>query len=308
MALLLLLARTVAADPPAATPGLVDPNAPPIEVTIEAPEPRYVAPTQRDRIGRIWAPVMINGKGPFRLVLDTGANRSVITPAVADALQLVPDPNAAVTLRGVTGAATVATVQVNSLEVGDLILAPVALPIVADAFGGAEGVLGNEGLLDKRITIEFHKDRISIRRSKNERAGFGFEVVPVQITRGRVMVTNARVGDVRVKAVIDTGAQQTTGNLALRNLLSRQRIRSGQAQDEIFGVTGDMQQGLTLAVPPINFGSLQIRSANVTFVDLYIFEQWKLLNEPALIIGMDVLGLLDTLILDYKRRELQLRR
>src|SRR6185312_5126279 len=44
------------------------------EVSVVAPEPRYVAPTLRDRIGRIWAPVLIDGRGPFRLVLDTGAN------------------------------------------------------------------------------------------------------------------------------------------------------------------------------------------------------------------------------------------
>ena len=31
-----------------------------------------------------------------------------------------------------------------------------------------------------------------------------------------------------------------------------------------------------------------------------------MLNEPALLIGMDVLGVLDTFILDYRRRELQL--
>ena len=43
-----------------------------VEQRIQAPEPRYVAPTRRDRIGRIWAPVYINDKGPFRLVLDTG--------------------------------------------------------------------------------------------------------------------------------------------------------------------------------------------------------------------------------------------
>src|SRR6185436_12725945 len=39
------------------------------EVIVEAAQPRYVAPTLRDSIGRIWAPVFINGKGPFRLVL-----------------------------------------------------------------------------------------------------------------------------------------------------------------------------------------------------------------------------------------------
>ena len=43
------------------------------EIAVTAPEPRYVAPTLRDRLGRIWAPVYLNGKGPYRLVLDTGA-------------------------------------------------------------------------------------------------------------------------------------------------------------------------------------------------------------------------------------------
>src|ERR1700722_11743135 len=56
------------------------------EITISATEPRYVAPTRRDRIGRIWAPVYLDGKGPFRLVLDTGANHSAVTAKVAEAL------------------------------------------------------------------------------------------------------------------------------------------------------------------------------------------------------------------------------
>jgi hypothetical protein len=30
-------------------------------------------------------------------------------------------------------------------------------------------------------------------------------------------------------------------------------------------------------------------------------------QEPAMLIGMDVLGLLDTLVIDYRRKELQLK-
>src|SRR5258708_39945423 len=44
------------------------------EGIIETTEPRFVAPTRRDRIGRIWAPVLIDGKGPYRVRLRTGAN------------------------------------------------------------------------------------------------------------------------------------------------------------------------------------------------------------------------------------------
>ncbi len=58
------------------------------EVKVTAREPRYVAPTLRDRLGRIWAPVYLNGKGPFRLVLDTGASNSAVMAEVATDLGL----------------------------------------------------------------------------------------------------------------------------------------------------------------------------------------------------------------------------
>ena len=86
---------------------------------VEAPEPRYVAPTRRDQIGRIWAPVFINGRGPFRLVLDTGASTSGVTAMVALALGIPTDQSPQVMLRGVTGSAAVPTIRVDTLSVGD---------------------------------------------------------------------------------------------------------------------------------------------------------------------------------------------
>ncbi len=62
-----------------------------------------------------------------------------------------------------------------------------------------------------------------------------------------------------------------------------------------------------MATPAIGLGSITIHDPGVTFGDLYIFKQWRLTSEPAILIGMDTLGLLDTLIIDYRRHELQLR-
>ena len=42
-------------------------------------------------------------------------------------------------LRGVTGYATVPTIRVDTLSVGDLSVDQPLLPIVPDALGGAEG-------------------------------------------------------------------------------------------------------------------------------------------------------------------------
>src|SRR5580658_4898731 len=169
------------------------------EVVIHATEPRSVMPPRRDRIGRIWAPVYINGQGPFRLVLDSGANHSGITEHVAAALGLPQDSSQLVMLRGVTGSAAVPTVKIQSFVVGDLQSGAERLPIVTDALGGAEGILGTDGMQNRRIFIDFRHDLISITRSKGEHADAGFRVVPFETMRGNLLVVEATVGGVRVK-------------------------------------------------------------------------------------------------------------
>src|SRR5678815_1729892 len=47
--------------------------------------------TGEDRLGRVVAPVSINNQGPFRFIVDTGANRSVVSRDLADRLGLVPE-------------------------------------------------------------------------------------------------------------------------------------------------------------------------------------------------------------------------
>jgi predicted aspartyl protease len=275
------------------------------EVVIQALEPRFVAPTRRDRIGRIWAPVLINGKGPFRMVLDTGANRSGVTSDVAEALGLPPDDSRPVMLRGVTGSATVPTIQVDSFTVGDLLLTPVILPIVGDALGGAQGILGTEGLRDKRIYIDFQNDLISISRSKNEPAHPGFVTIALERPDSGLLMFHAMVGGVRVLAIIDTGGQATIGNQAMRDALER-RSAVG-VHEQIEGVTTDVQDAEGFRSPAIQLGGLQVRGERISYGDMHIFEHWKLTQEPALLIGMDTLGLLDTFIIDYHRHEVQLR-
>ena len=297
------------------TPATVTPpDVPPLPVTLDelpvtAPEPRFVAPTLRDRIGRIWAPVLINGQGPFRLVLDTGASHSALTARVVETLGIVDDGKHTATLRGATGSVTVPMVPVETLEVGELLMEPKRLPIVPDALGGAEGVLGTEGFANKRIYIDFRRDRITIMRSRSERAADGFITVPVQFMRGRLLVVDAWLGGVKVKAIIDTGGQATLGNIALREALAERRRRQDAAAvlDQVTGATLDVQMGNRIATPAIAMGEVLVRNAAMTFADFEIFQHWKMTEEPAMLIGMDVLGLLDTLVIDYRRKELHMK-
>jgi predicted aspartyl protease len=296
-------------------PTIIPTQAPPAEpaepeisqIVVQAPEPRYAAPTLRDRIGRIWAPVVINGHGPYRLVLDTGATRSAVIPQVVNSLGVPVAQLASVRVTGVTGSAVVPLVPISTMVVGDLSVDSTNLPVVADVFGGAQGVLGTEGLHDKRIFIDFRHDRVSIMRSRGQldrRAGF--EILPLHQLRDQLLALDVRVGNVRTKAIIDTGAQVSIGNTALRTALARRGMKD-VTKEEIEGVTLDVARGDMMRAPPIQAGSVRFTGVYITYGDMYIFDRWKLMNEPTLVLGMDVLGTVDVLVIDYRLRELQVR-
>jgi predicted aspartyl protease len=307
----------------AARPGDTSQSSP---IVVTAPEPRYVAPTRRDQIGRIWAPVFINGKGPFRLVLDSGASSSGITAPVAAALGLSPDAEHKVLLRGIVGTTSVPVVSVQSFDVGDVSRGKLALPIMPDALGGADGILGTDRMDGQRILIEFHHDLITIDRSQNQRAPAGYLTIPFRLANDQLVVTNASVGNVRVQAVIDTGAQVTIANLALRRALKKQSdylasTASENAQktgtrinrpDQIEDETKATQTVDSAESPPIMLGTgrpngtIKINTDRMNFADMNVFEHWHMTSEPALLVGMDTLGRLDILIIDYRRHELQM--
>jgi hypothetical protein len=277
------------------------------EILITAPEPRYVASTRRDRIGRIWTAVMINGKGPFRLAIDTGSATSALRAEAVAKLGLVPDEDSTIRVRGVTGSSVVATVQVNSMVMGDMALGARRLPIIADAMGGADGLLGNEGLRDKRIHVDFTDDFLTIRLSREEPAPEGFFTLPIEFGKNHAPIVPARIGRIPVKAIISTGGQSTIGNLAARNALLEQR-RQEATEEKIQDVTETRQDAEGYRIPPITIGdNIRINMPKMIFADLNVFKALDMTDEPALIVGMDALGLLDTLIIDYRRAELQVQ-
>jgi hypothetical protein len=122
-----------------------------------------------------------------------------------------------------------------------------------------------------------------------------------------MIVVNALVGDVPTTAIIDTGGQGTIANMALHDALARERKRFTGKTDSFQGATLEIQEGELIPTPEIALGNLKFRYEGVTFADASIFTHWNLTRQPAILIGMDALGLLDTMIIDFKRHELQLK-
>jgi len=313
-----VLVTTVISLVRAATIDVANANQDPAPAALPAPfsdasssqsdENIYATPTTRDQVGRIVVPVMVNDQGPFRFVVDTGANRSVLAAHMPQRLGLSVVGEEEVSLSGVTGEAVVPTVSVRRVQAGALLLLNVSMPVINATMKGIDGVLGVEGLADKRLTVDFANDRISIDRSSKAAAPRDFVVLPVRFRHGQLLVVDAMVGRVKTKAVIDTGAEGSLGNDPLRAALQRQASgerRTGSASIE--GVTADVQQGETETAPLIRFQGVEIDGIEIAYGNFHVFKLWDLERTPALLVGMDVLGTVETLVIDYRRRELQIK-
>lgn len=269
--------------------------------------PLYAAPTRPDRVGRMLAAVEVNGAGPYRFIIDLGANRSALSSRLAAELGLDTQGNGSVEVHGVTGSAVVPMAQVDELRVGHLVLQDQAMPVLAGAvFADADGILGVDELQESRIEVDFRNNRVRIGASDRRRAPYGYLTVPARTMYQGLLLVEGRVGDVATHVVIDTGAQYTIGNPALQEALLR-RLRSKRMGSVVTGATPGVVDGSTSFTPGIRIGEARLSNVPVTFSNLHVFKLWGLADEPALIVGMDVLGTLRKFVVDYGRREFQIK-
>ena len=273
-------------------------------------EPLFAAPTSLDRIGRILAPVMVNGQGPFRFVLDTGANYSTVSPRLLSALGLQSGTEQPKLVHGVTGTALVPTVLIDKLQAGSLVVERAYLPVVQSSINlQAHGILGVAGLQEARVFVDFRRDSVEISRSRVPRGELSsYFVIEAARVEGGLLAVNATVRGVRAKAVIDTGAEVTLGNIALRDAIrARHRRRPDPKLTDVFGATEQVTQGEVEAASNIELGDVTINHVAVTYGDFHIFEAWNLKERPAMLIGMDVLGVADALVIDFRSRQILVR-
>jgi predicted aspartyl protease len=268
----------------------------------------FASPTRIDHIGRIIVPVMIDGEGPFRFIVDTGANYSTISPDLAARLGLQLTAESSILVNGITGTAQVPSVPILKLQAGDLLIANKRLPVVwASLMSGADGILGVAGLTDETLFVDFQHNRVRIVRSAHGAEPHGFARIPAKRIRGGLMSVVARVGGIRVEAIIDTGSERTIANTALRDALYRRSASSAALKStNVYGATTDIASGQMDASPTIDLGTVRIGSVTLVYGDFHIFDVWGLTRRPAMIVGMDILGTVAALSIDFRNAQIYL--
>lgn len=104
---------------------------------------------------RILVEATINGATGAVLLLDTGADRTLIAPHVLEAAGISLDSGTTASrMQGVTGSADVRGVQISSLEVGEARYGPLLVISHDMEQAGVDGLLGRDFLEQFKVTID----------------------------------------------------------------------------------------------------------------------------------------------------------
>lgn len=300
IAALALPALSQPAPPPSAPaipPAAIDDT---LEVTGDAVRARQVKT-------RMTVGVEVNGRGPYRFLVDSGADRSVVGAGVARALAL--PPGRPVTLHGMAGSSRVETVKVEALRVGAGRLTDATLPALPEAYLGAQGLLGIDALSGQRLMLDFDAKTITFQDARRPppAASNAYEIVITARSRkGQLILTEASAGRVPVYAVVDTGAEVTVGNMALHAAVFRPGRRAPRAMPAtLISVTGQTIQANMVVMPEVRIGGLVLRDVPLAFADVPPFAKFGLADRPAILLGTDVLEVFRRVSLDFRRRKIR---
>ena len=252
---------------------------------------------------RMTVPVQIAGAGPYDFVIDTGAQRSVISRQLARRLGLPAGRR--IRLTAMTGTSEVDTVIVPSLSVSSLGGTQIEAPALEAQHLGAPGMLGIDTLQGHALAIDFDAERMTVvpAERRTRRAAPDEIVIQARDMYGQLVVTNATVAGRRVRVVLDTGTAVSLGNPALLRLLGKQR----KGEPAIFtSVLGQQLVGDYGVLREMTLGSATIRQLTVAFADAAPFRAFGLRDKPAILLGMDALRLFRRVRIDFANRELRL--
>jgi predicted aspartyl protease len=277
----------------------------PAAVQAPSPAPSLINPAlaevltlEEDRNRRLTVPVHIDGSGPFDFMIDTGSQATAVTREINATLALRPAGTA--TLVGMASRRAVEMVEVARLDIGSHTITDLSAPVLEREHVGADGIVGLDSLQDFRVMIDFRDQTIALEDMRGrESSKRGFEiVVRARQKLGQLLITDAIVEGIRATVIIDTGAQASLANNALREKIRTQRASEVTTTD----VNGVDIVGQMSLMRSLSIEGLSLTNVPLTFADTPAFEALGLAETPALSLGMNHLALFDRVAIDFANR------
>lgn len=254
---------------------------------------------QDERYRRMTIPVTINGQGPFRFLIDTGAQATVLSHTLADQLQLVGRETA--TLIGMSSTRQIQTTRVPELTFGSRSrFDTLAALVEGDNIGGADGILGLDSLQEHRVLLDFANRQIEIAILDTEIDRRDYDIIVRARRAGdQLIIARAELNGVRTAVIVDTGAQ---GSIANEELARRLRRATDGGEAEMTDINGVQQTSVVRIARTLDLGRAQLSNFPITFADSPTFAALGLADEPAMILGMHELRAFERVAIDFPSR------
>jgi hypothetical protein len=161
---LLLLAGLIALAPSAlGAPPEKDPPAK--QPAKKADEKPVVIPFELLKSRHMAIQVKINGKGPYRLIFDTGAPTNLVNNKVAKESGLTAKTDKAMPLFGAMGAKTIKKMEIGELKLEGMqtmVMDHPTVAAIAEAVGPVEGIIGYPFFARYKMTIDYQKKEMTL--------------------------------------------------------------------------------------------------------------------------------------------------
>jgi len=253
---------------------------------------------EADAYQRMTIPVAVEGKGPYRFLIDTGSQRTVVSTALAQNLALRGGPQ--VRVMGIAGASRVATAEVDELAFGQRQVNGLTVPLLEGQHMGADGIIGTDSLQHDRVLLDFTRNVMEVGPGKQLGGNAGYEIiVRARKRNGRLILTDADIDGVRVDVVVDTGASGTIGNRALQRALREKAGGTGQ----LYSVTGQSIPAQLGTAGQLTIGKLGVENVLIAFSDAPAFRELKLNRRPAIFLGMREMRAFKRIAIDFPTRK-----
>ncbi|HEY0241896.1 MAG TPA: retroviral-like aspartic protease family protein [Gemmatimonadaceae bacterium] len=271
-----------------------------VDRTTQATDLRF----KGDGYDRMTVPVRVGGHGPYRFLIDTGADRTAISSDLARQLQL--GDRKETILHSVTGESHIVTANVPVLDITARQVRNVDAALLDSEHMGADGILGLDSLRSQRVLFDFRKQTLTIVPADTHvPEDKDTIVVTARVKNGRLILSKAQAENIPLTLVVDTGAQISIGNMQLRNKLSRGGRVKRTGEVELLSVTGEKIMGEYTIVRELEVGGIKLKNMPIVFADSHAFRRLNLDDKPALLLGMNALRSFDRVSIDFQRKKLK---
>jgi len=244
--------------------------------------------------GHIVVPALVNGKGPYTFMVDTGADESAVYAWFAKSLDL---PKGKVgELSGATGSEKMTITRLSSLSVDGHAINQIDADTLPDRTDGAKiaGIVGVDLLGHRLAIMDFACRTFELRpvqRITPDLVGTDATLIKAgAILDGKQLSFPVTINGIAGVAVLDTGARYTDINNAFAVAASID-THSSTFRDAS-PTHGATMTSISTRIGPIGtvrFAGITRRDAVARVVDLPYFEGAGLADKPTMNLGVDFL-------------------